>query len=116
MGISIERYSDIDDQVLDSVVQQIYRNNPKIGTSILQGYLVSQGINVQRFRIRESMARVNPTRVLRWQYVVSQRSYSVPGPNALWHIDGNHSLIRWRFVIHGLVDAFSCLITYQYQQ
>lgn len=26
--------------------------------------------------------------VLRW------RQYSVPGPNSLWHIDGNHKLIR----------------------
>ena len=23
------------------------------------------------------------------------------GPNALWHIDGHHALIRWRLVTHG---------------
>ena len=23
------------------------------------------------------------------------------GPNSLWHIDGNHKLIKWRLVIHG---------------
>ena len=39
-------------------------------------------------------------------------SYSVPGPNALWHIDDHHSLIRWRFVIHGGIDGFSRMIVY----
>ena len=34
------------------------------------------------------------------------------GPNALWHIDGHHSLIRWRIVVHGGIDGFSRLITY----
>ena len=26
---------------------------------------------------------------------------------ALWHIDGNHKLIRWGFVIHGGIDGYS---------
>lgn len=30
----------------------------------------------------------------------------------MWHIDVNHKLIRWRFVIHGGVDGFSRLIVY----
>lgn len=34
------------------------------------------------------------------------------GPNALWHLDGNHKLIRWRLVIHGAIDGFSRLITF----
>ena len=38
---------------------------------------------------------------LRWSYTVQRRKYSVYGPNALWHIDGQHGLIRWRLVIHG---------------
>ncbi|KAK5861621.1 hypothetical protein PBY51_023003 [Eleginops maclovinus] len=30
-----------------------------------------------------------------------RRAYQVAGPNSLWHLDGNHKLIRWRIVIHG---------------
>ena len=37
---------------------------------------------------------------------------SVAGPNALWHIDGNHKLINWKFVIHGAIDGYSQIITY----
>lgn len=33
-------------------------------------------------------------------------------PLALWHIDGNHKLIRWRIVIHGGIDGFSRLPVY----
>ena len=35
-----------------------------------------------------------------------RRAYSVPGPNALWHVDGNHKMIKWRLVIHGGIDGF----------
>jgi hypothetical protein len=31
----------------------------------------------------------------------------VEGPNCLWHIDGNHKLIKWRFVIHGGINGYS---------
>ncbi len=68
---------------------------------------------MQRNRVRESVLRLNPNRALsRWQQVISRRTYSVPGPNALWHIDGHHSLIRWRFVIHGSIDGFSRMVTF----
>ena len=80
---------------------------------MLQGYLKSQGIHVQRRRVRDSVLRINPMRaMIRWQRTISRRSYSVPGPNSLWHIDSHHSLIRWRFVIHGCVDGFSRMIPY----
>ena len=29
----------------------------------------------------------------------------------MWHIDRNHNLICWRFVIHGAIDGYSRLIT-----
>lgn len=59
------------------------------------------------------MIRVDPINVcMRRMRVIQRRSYSVPGPNALWHIDGHHSLIRWRIVVHGGIDGFSRLITY----
>lgn len=54
------------------------------------------------------MARVDPQNTaLRWSAVVSRRKYQVPWPNSLWHLDGHHSLIRWKLVIHGCIDGFS---------
>ena len=31
------------------------------------------------------------------------------GPNHLWHIDTNHKLVGWYFIIVGVVDGFSQL-------
>ena len=33
--------------------------------------------------------------------------YSVPGPGALWHSDGNDKLKRYGFPIHGAMDGYS---------
>ena len=70
--------------------------------SIDQGHLQSAGIRVQRRRVKQSVASNDQIHSnMRWHQVLSRRSYSLHGPNSLWHIDGHHSLIRWRFVIHG---------------
>ena len=47
---------------------------------------------------------------MRWFNTITRRVYSVRGPYSIWHIDGLHCLIRWRFVIHGGIDGFSRLI------
>ena len=41
-----------------------------------------------------------------------KRNYNVTGPDHLWHIDLNHKLISWRFVIHGGIDGYSRAIVY----
>ena len=113
LGIPLQRYSDVDDCEVDKLVGQVQMNNPNVGVRMLQGHIRSLGMRVQRQRIRESVLRINPLRaVVRWQQVVPRRSYWVPGPNSLWHMDGHHSLIRWRFVVHGCVDGFSRMIVY----
>lgn len=70
-------------------------------------------IEVQRYRLRESVIRTDPLRrLVRWHQVVSRRTYSVTKSNSLWHIDGHHSLIRWRLVVHGAIDGYSRMVTY----
>jgi hypothetical protein len=44
---------------------------------------------------------------LRQSVVRKRRVYKVAFPNSLWHINGQHKLIRWKFVIHGGVDGYS---------
>lgn len=113
LGVPLEGYSDIDDDQLDELIREVQLNNPNIGVGMLQGHLKGLGKRVQRQRIRESVLRVNPMRALvRWQQTIARRTYWVPGPNSLWHIDSHHSLIRWRFVVHGCVDGFSRMIPY----
>ncbi|XP_051974469.1 uncharacterized protein LOC127637440 [Xyrauchen texanus] len=43
---------------------------------------------------------------------VARRTYSVPAPLSLVHIDTNHKLIRYNIVIFGAIDGFSRKIFY----
>ena len=43
---------------------------------------------------------------------LKRRTYNVKGPNHLWYIDLNHSLIRWYRIIFKVVDGFSLLFLY----
>lgn len=38
--------------------------------------------------------------------------YHVAGPNCVWHIDTNHKIIRWRILIHGCVNGYSCTLIF----
>ena len=91
----------ISDEELDSIVREISKTTPNLGECRLMGTIRSRGIHIQRTRIRDSLRRVDPVRAaLRWQPLIYRKKYSVPCPNALWHIDGNHKLICYRFIIH----------------
>lgn len=107
MGIERE-FSNLNDEELDGIVQQFQEARPDSGKSYLTGELRSQGFRIQRSRIRDSVKRVNPIApVLRQTLTIQRREYEVPRPNALWHLDGHHKLIKYGIVIHGVVDGYS---------
>ena len=59
---------------------------------------MSRGLRIQQCRIREAMRRVNRAAVLLQALelrTIHRRRYQVYGPLALWHIDGNHKLVRY---------------------
>ena len=108
----ITGHSSIMYEDLDTIVQAFSKQHGSlVGCSIVNEHLRSLGLRLQQQRVRESIARVDPTNAhIRW--AMSRRAYSVPGPNSLWHIDCLHSLINWGFVIHGGKDGFSRLVVY----
>lgn len=111
--ISAISFCDITNAELDAHVQEIKLYNPNLGSKNLAGYLASCNIKVTRKRVRESLQRVDPLGVAaRKCRSIHHRVYCVSCPLALWHFDGNHKLIRWRFVVHGCVDGFSRISVY----
>ena len=65
---------------------------------MLVGYIRSLGIRGQRSRIRKVFERLDSKNTaLRWGIVITRRKHYVPWPNSLWHMNGQHSLIRWVF-------------------
>lgn len=112
-ALSSRDYTDISDVDLDEILSQWCCSFPCCGVKMMTSKLRSQGIHVQRERIRQSMKRIDPFGIeRRLRNVLHRRIYNVKCPNALWHIDGYHKLIRWRFVVHGAIDGYSRLITF----
>ena len=86
-------YSTLTDQQLDGIVQDIQYQFP---TCQMMGHLLARGIRVQQFRVREAQKRIDPSgSIMRRFRTIDRRTYRVNGPGALWHIDGNHKLIRY---------------------
>ena len=95
-GLSVsETYSILSDDELDAEIRLAKTRYPDSGYQ-LNGFLVQKGIRVQQKRLRESLRRTDPFGVVQ-RYLLNvhrRRVYSVYAPQALWHIDGKHKLIR----------------------
>ncbi|KAG8918181.1 hypothetical protein FRC02_002558 [Tulasnella sp. 418] len=99
------------DQELDDAVRQLRILFPKAGITMMCGYLASLGQKVPQNRVGDSLRRVDPIQRVFGRIKIARRKYNVPGPNSLWHHDGQHGLICWGIVIHGFIDGYSRLIT-----
>jgi transposase len=109
-GLSKLDFSEISDQQLDINVSKIVKDFPFCGEKMIKQLLLGKGIKVQRSRMRDSIHRVDSQVVAnRKKRRLQRRVYNVKGPNHLWHVDTNHKLVRWNFVIVGGIDGFSRL-------
>lgn len=112
-GIDPCQFSPISESDLDDTLKDIKVSHPSSGEVIIQGHLLYRGIKVPRAKLRSAIHRVDHVNTMsRQTSVIRRRVYSTPYPNAVWHIDGNHKMIRWRMIIHAGVDGFSRLITF----
>ena len=70
--VSVSRFSSISNQALHFIVQKYQERSPNCGQVLLRGYLTSIGINIQQWRIRDSISRNDPLRqnIRRWRQQV----------------------------------------------
>ena len=90
-------YSNISDEQLDNLVRSVKARHPHLGYRMIHGILRGIGHRLQWKRVASSVKRVDPVGVvsrLTAMGCVARRTYSVPGPLHLVHIDTNHKLIR----------------------
>ena len=115
MGIN-SGYSDISDNDLDSLIQEYCQEHPTAGHSYIIGHLcAAHSLCLQQHHILDSIDCID--RLGQGMQAIQQHigkkehmQYHVPRPNALWHIDGHHKLIKWGIVIHGVADGYSCQV------
>ena len=106
-------YSDITDQELDDFILHYKETHSNDGEVMGIGHVRACHLSDPRYRIRQSLHRVDPIGIeKRSLTTIRRRVYHVESPNSVWHIDGNHKLIKYKFVIHGAVDGFSRVITF----
>lgn len=87
------------DEQLDNAIMQILIHFPNSGVSMLYGSLKVLGQLVPRARINESLFRLEPSRRLWGRTRIERSVYSVPGPNFLWHHDGQHGKQIMRYML-----------------
>ena len=91
-GPAMSGFSDISDNDLQTLISEMKHELPHIGICMLKGILESRGCHVSTTRLRDCLSAMEPVNVL--ARPIRRRVYSVPYPNALWHLDGNHKLVR----------------------
>lgn len=85
LGVEPPRYAVMSNQELDSLMTVILQNTPNAGETYVLGSLRSRDIRIQRWRVRESLYRVDPMgRSLRRRHAIRRRVYNVRSPNQLW--------------------------------
>lgn len=90
-------YSTCTDAELDTLVSEIKNRMPHAGYRLVKGTLKAQGHHVGWDRVKASLHRVDSIGILSRMTqlgCVVRRTYSVPSPKYLVHIDTNHKLIR----------------------
>nr|XP_055025628.1 uncharacterized protein LOC129415618 [Misgurnus anguillicaudatus] len=116
-GLSVRGcYSTISDDELDRTVRSIKSRMPHAGYRLVKGELLARGCRVQWHRVKATMHRVDGAGILARMIqlgFVARRSYFVPSPLSLVHVDTNHKLIRFNIVIFGGIDGFSRTILYR---
>lgn len=114
-GIEKQQFSTISDHELVDIILEIKENHPNDGYILMEGHLKARSppLKVQRWRLRAAVNYVDVEGVkARKSKTIKRRQYSIPCPHYLWHLDGNHKLIKWRMVIHGAIDGFTRMITF----
>lgn len=87
-------YSDVTDDVLDQKVRFIKAQMPHAGYGLIKGSLQASGYRAPWRRVKSALQCVDGAGVLSRMVQLSciaRRTYSVPAPLSLVHIDTNHS-------------------------
>ena len=84
--------SAITDDGLDDLVIRLRQHFRRAGVTMLGGMLQRLGYRISRERITQSLVRIDPVQRVFQRIRIRRRVYSVPGPNSLWHHDGQHGM------------------------
>jgi len=94
----------ISDGDLDSIILQLRQQFTRAGITMLHGMLRQLGYRIPREHIRQSLYRIDPVHRIFGRIRIRRRTYSVAGPNALWHHDGQHGKFLIYYYFNHIVN------------
>lgn len=98
-------FQNISDSDLKSIISVLSsKRHNYVGETYARGGLVARKLFVHRDRVRECLCSLDPVgRAMIGRFTIQRRLYDVADPNHLWHIDSNHKLVQYKFVVHGCI-------------
>ena len=94
-GLKKRKFSKIIDEQLETEVLALTKEFLFNGELMLGRLLKERGLYVQRFRLRDSIHRVDEGgKEARARRRLKRRTYNAKGSNYHWHIETNHKVIR----------------------
>lgn len=93
-----QRFTEISDEEITTILKELADRYPNSGINEVKAFLKTRDpqILIPEKRFRRIFSAINPEAgTRRWTKIIKRRKYRVSCPNALWHIDTNHKLIRY---------------------
>ncbi|XP_003427718.1 uncharacterized protein LOC100680052 [Nasonia vitripennis] len=97
------------DDIIICILSELESSGSCLGYKSLWHRLKTlHGLDVKRQTVLDILRIVDQEGIVhRSKYRLKRRTYNVPGPNFIWHIDGYDKLKPFDFAIHGCIDGFS---------
>ena len=97
------------ERIVDTIVLEIQSGGMCLGYRAMWRRLTTTyKLRVSRNTVMKILQIIDPEGVERRKRKrLLRRKYENPGPNYMWHIDGNDKLVPFGFGIHGAIDGFS---------
>ena len=110
-----KHFSEITDMDLDQAIRLYKTLRPESGLRYVTGFLGCHGLKIQQDWVRDSIERIDRLgNALRCHETILRCKYMSHYFGAVVHLDGNHKLIKWGFVIHGMVDGHDHVVSLYY--
>jgi hypothetical protein len=95
--------------IVDLVEQELAGSGRDLGYRSMHDRLRKiHHVFTDRESVRLILKHMDPDGVeMRRQRRLRRRSYRVPGPNYIWHVDGWDKLKQYGFPVHGCIDGYS---------
>lgn len=107
MNLRRRCYGDLEDTVA-FISDQLLGSGRLLGYRIMHGKCKQHGLQARKEDVRLILQELDSEGVMtRRARRLIRRQYYAPGPNFIWHLDGNDKLVPYGIGIHGCIDGFS---------